>query len=342
MSVRTTNILGYLTLFAMLGAIWVMFGEDPRREQGGRGERTFIGLEERVNEVDTVVLKQGDNIATLKRNSKGWGMQERAGYKVAGDKVINFLRAIALSDRREPKTTNKDRYHRLGLGEKAMSITLLDDTGGVLLAFDMGNRSGRADGKSLTYVSQARDTRSWLVTELAEASADPAWWLDTGLVGIDQKRVNDVRLGSVWLTRKLDESNFAMQGLRDGEEAVAHWQLREPARVVTGLSFDDVKQLANPLSDPIGTTVLTTHDGLSLTLELYTMDEGVWAQMSAKFDAELQRTGAGGVLEGAPEDGLAEAVAINAKVSGWFFKLSQSDADVLTRKRSDFLKIKTE
>lgn len=342
MSVRTTNILGYLTLFAMLGAIWVMFGEDPTREQGARGARTFVGLEERVNEVATVVLKKEAETATLKRSENGWLLQERNNYSAEGGKVITFLRAIALSDRREPKTANKGRFDRLGLGEGALKIELLDETGGQLLAFDMGNRSGRASGKSLTYINQARDTRSWLVTELAEASAAPSWWLDTALVNIDEKRVSDMRVGKVWLTRKLDEPNFVMQGLRKGEEAAEYWQLRDPARVVTGLTFEDVRQLSNPLSAPVGTIVLTTHDGLTLTLALYKMDAGVWVQLDAAFDAEVQNTGAGGVLDGAPADGAAEAEAIRSKAKGWFFKLRQSDADVLTKQRTDFLKAKTE
>lgn len=342
MSERTTNILGYLTLFAILGAIWVMFGEDPTREQGARGERTFTGMEERINEVQVIELKQGNDVATIARSAEGWVLRERSDYKVEGDKIVALLRGIALSDRREPKTANKDRFARLELGEKATVITLKDDTGGELLSFDMGKRSSNASGRSLTYVSQERDTRSWLVTELAEASADPAWWLEAGLFDIDDKRVSDVKVGSVWLTRKLDESNFKMQGLRDGEEAVAYWQLREPTRVISSLSFDDVRQLSNPLSDPVQTSVLTTHDGLSVTVTLYELEGSSWVQVSAAFDEEMRGEGASGALQGAPEDGEAEAARIREAAKGWIFKLNASDADVLKRQRSDFIQAKTE
>ncbi|MEX0299756.1 MAG: DUF4340 domain-containing protein [Kordiimonas sp.] len=342
MSERTTNILGYLTLFAILGAIWVMFGEDPTREQGARGERTFSGLEERINEVQVIELRQNNSSATIRRTESGWVMVERDNYRVANDKVIALLRGIALSDRREPKTANKSRFPRLELGEKALRIRLKDDTDGTLLEFDMGKRTGSPNGRSLTYISQERDTRSWLVTELAEASAEPAWWLETDVLNIDEKRVSDVKVGNVWLTRKLDETNFIMQGLREGEEALAYWQLRDPARIIAGLSFDDVRRLSNPLTDPVQTVTLSTHDGLAITATLFDMDGHTWVQLSAAFDAEMRGEGTSGVLEAAPEDGEAEAASIRSSTDGWVFQLSSSDAEVLKRSRDEFLTPKTE
>ncbi len=342
MSERTTNILGYLTLFAILGAIWVMFGEDPTREQGARGERTFSGLEERINEVQAIELHQAGGTATIARADSGWVMRERSNYKVANDKVVALLRGIALSDRREPKTANKGRFDRLELGGKALSVALKDDTDGVLLQFDMGKRTGSPNGKSLTYVFQERDTRAWLVTELAEASADPSWWLDSNILEIDEKRVSDVKVGGVWLTRKLEETNFVMQGLREGETAAAYWQLREPARVISSFSFDDVRKLSNPLSDPVQTATLTTHDGLTITTEIFEMEGSVWAKFVAAFDIEMRGEGESGVLVAAPEDGEAEAAAIRDMTAGWVFKLNSSDAEVLRRARADFLETKTE
>lgn len=68
MSERLTNILGYLTLVAILAAIWVMFGEDPSREQGGRGEATFEGLSERINDAAGIAITQGKATTHLNRS----------------------------------------------------------------------------------------------------------------------------------------------------------------------------------------------------------------------------------------------------------------------------------
>jgi len=337
MSERLTNILGYLTLFAIMGAIWVMFGEDPTREQGARGEHTFAGLDERINEVAVIAIKEGSASTTIFRDGGNWRIKERGDYLVDANKVRQMLRGIALSTRREPKTANEARYERLDLGSKATTIELRDDTDGVLLNFDMGKRKDTADGRSLTYVFQDRDTRSWLVTDLAETKASPAWWLQRPLLNIAEERFSDVTIGGAWLTRKLADKNFSLQGKRPDEAEAGYWVLGDPARTVATLSFDDVRNLSNPLAEATSVVELTTYDGLSLKLSLYEMDGGVWAQVGAAFDATLQSEGAGGELPAAPADGAAEASEISGKVRGWIFKLSESDAETLLRKRADFI-----
>jgi len=337
MSEKLTNVLGYLTLFAILGAIWVLFGEDPSREQGARGERTFAGLEERINEVASVEIKQGMQTATIVRKNDKWQMNERGGYAVELEKVRSMLRGAAFSVRREPKTTNTSRLVRLGLGSDAMHISLFDDTGGLIMNFDMGDRRAGPDGRSLTYVMQERDTRAWLVTNLSETKADPGWWLERPLLSLNPKRFSDVIIGGAWLTRKLGDQNFRLQGKRGHETAAAAWQLAEPARLVSEMGFADVRALANPLSEAISVVELSTYDGLSIKLSLYDFDGGVWAQLNAEFDIALQNEGTGGVLPAAPEDGASEAQAIANAARGWFFKLSDADAATLQQKRADFL-----
>ncbi|MBL4789983.1 MAG: DUF4340 domain-containing protein [Kordiimonadaceae bacterium] len=344
MSEKVTNILGYLTLFAILAAIWVLFGEDPTRDQGGRGERTFEGLEERINEVHVIELRRGDTVTHIDRDAEAgvWRLRERAGYVVSANKPRALLRGIALSERREPKTSNAGRYKRLGLGDSGLQVTLFDDTEGELLTFQMGKRKGSANGNSLTYVVQERDTRSWLVTGLAEATELPNWWLEKTLLNIDMRRVSDLTVAGVWLTRKLGDTNFKLQGLRSGEKASPSWILRDPARVLTGLSFTDVRQLDNPLAEPVSKAELSTYDGLMLNLSLYRIDGGIWVKVSAAFDLELQSRGSAGVLPAAPEDGAAEAQEIMNAVRGWVFKLQGADLDILQRTRADFMEATNE
>jgi len=337
MSERLTNILGYLTLVAVLAAVWVMFGEDPTRDQGARGERTFVGLEERINEVHKVSIRGNGQTATIIKNGTDWQMNERDAYKVDPDKVRQMLRGIAFSNRREPKTADKTRFELLGLGREATEIELSDDTGGVLLSFQMGKRSATSDGRSLTYTYQSHDTRSWLVTALAETVADPGWWLKRPLLAIDERRVSDVIIGGAWLTRKLSDSNFRVQGARAGEKSVDYWLLSDPARVIAGMTFDDVRKLSNPLAEAQSKIELTTYDGLKLNVALYGLDGGLWAMITAEFDPALQGEGKGGELVGAPADGEAEVEQIMKAARGWIFKLNDSDAAVLQRVRADFL-----
>lgn len=337
MSERLTNILGYLTLFAILGAIWVLFGEDPTLEQGGRGEPTFVGMKDSINDVTGLILMGGGQQVSLTRSEDGWAIAERNGYAADADKVREFLRGVALSERREPKTANTDRFDRLGLGSAALKVRLEDGNGSEMLAFDMGKRSAIGSDRSLTYVWQASDTRSWLVTALQDGTANPADWLDTDLIDIAPARVKAVSLGGARLVRALGETAYRLDDIKEGEAAAPTWRLGEPARVITGLQFEDVRHLGNPLTDPLRSVELVTHDGLVLSLMLHEMDGATWAQLSARHDAALMSEGEAGTLPEAPADGVAEAEAMTNAARGWFFRLSAADAAVLTKDRGDFL-----
>ncbi|TNE67551.1 MAG: DUF4340 domain-containing protein [Alphaproteobacteria bacterium] len=343
MSERLTNILGYLTLIAILAAIWVLFGEDPTLDQGARGEHTFADAAEHINDTVEIRLVAGDAATALKRGDDGvWQVVDRAGFPADADKVRAFLRGIALSERRDPKTDDKDSFDKLGLGAAAVNVTLLGAREKVLAAFDQGIRKDGGSGRSLTYVYQVGDTRAWLVTGLMEADANPADWLAKKIVDIEESRFARLGLGAVVMNRELGHENYTIENLEDGEEPAADWVLREPSRALAYLSVLDVQKLANPLLDPTGTVKAVTHDGLVLSLVLYDMEGATWAQVAAEYFPTLREEGESGVLADAPEDGAAEAAAINARTAGWLFKLSDRTGELLTRKREEFLKAKPE
>ncbi len=337
MSQRLTNFLGYLTLFAILGAIWVLFGEDPSREQRGRGEPTFEGMKTGVNDASTLSFTKGNDSVTLVRGDDGWRIEERSGFLADTGKVRAFLRGVARSERREPKTSNPERFDRIGLGDDALKVSLRGAAGTSLLTFDMGDRSEVTADRSLTYIFQSGDTRSWLVTALTEAEARPIWWLPGTLLDLNAERFSRLEMGGAVLNRAIGETGFTLEDLTESDQPKASWQLSEPARLIARLGYDDVIQLGNPLSEPVATVRAVTHDGLALKLSLYAMEGGTWAQLSAAFDGAVQNDGADGELPTAPADGAAEAASISAKALGWFFKLADYDAQVLMRKRPDFI-----
>lgn len=337
MSERMTNILGYLTLAAILGAIWILFGEDPTRDQGARGERTFAGLAERVNETASLSLAKGDESLRLERSGDTWGVVQRNSYPANVEMIRAFLRGLALSKRREPKTANPVRFDRLGLGESATRVRLADDTGGSLLDVSMGTRKENTSGRSLTYIFQETDTRAWLVGGLENAPLDPAEWLDTGLLDINEARIRSVTVNGTVLERGAAETAFRVAGLADGETGAAAYKLAEPSRTLSGLSLIDVQKTGNPLVDPIASVEAVTHDGLIVSIAVFMMGEDNWAQIDARHDVAAASEGEAGILPEVPGDGPSEAASIAQKTKGWLFKLSSFDADILKQERSDFV-----
>lgn len=341
MSERMTNILGYLTLAAILAAIWILFGEDPTREQGARGERTFAGLAERVNETARVTVARGDEQVVLSREGDSWLVDSRSRYPADADKVRAMLRGFARSERREPKTSNPERFGALDLGNAATAVTLADETGGTLLSVKVGKRKEGGSGRSLTFVFQETDTRAWLVSGIEDVPVEATEWLSTGLLDIAQQRVKSITLNDVTLSRPLGEQDYSVFDLSEGETAVAGYKRSEPARTLAGLDLADVEQTANPLMEPSSNGLLETHDGLRVSFTLFEQNDAMWIQLEADYDAARAASGEAGELPQAPADGEAEAEALNARLRGWLFKLSSFDADILTQNRSDFVESDT-
>ena len=350
MSERLTTILGYATLVAILAAVWVLFGEDPSLRQGARGERLFDGLQTRVNTAARLTLSQSDRHVTLVRDGTHWTVAERDGYEADPVRVRDLLRGLALSERREPMTANRDRFDALGLDNaSAIALTLADDADASLADLSVGTRKEGGAGRSLTYVYRDGDSRAWLVSSLPEISADPVNWLDTTLLSLDADRIASVRLGNVTLDRDADAGEYNLTDLGDDETQAPAWKRRDPARVLARLTLTDARRLANPITDPVRTVIVTVDvpkssqqaetaqaggsaEGgdiagaedasgagtLALTLKLFDMEEGNWVQLAA--------AGAS-----------AEAGLISARTDGWLYKLSEGDAAVLMRARADFL-----
>ena len=337
MSERMTNILGYLTLAAILTAVWILFGEDPTRDQGARGGRTFAGLDERINETAKISLAGPDGSLTLSLGDAGWGVDARAGYLADQEQVRQFLRGFALSERREPKTSNPDRFAALDLGGVATQVILADDTGGPLLDVQVGKRKEGGSGRSLTYIYQETDTRAWLVSGIEAMPVDAAAWLDVDLLNLTDNRIQSVTLNDVTLSRALGTLDFSVENLADGETQVAGYKLAEPARTLARLKLEDVEQTANPLMDPVATGSFLTHDGLLVNFTLFGRDEDNWLQLSASYDIDRASDGDAGELADAPENGAMEAEKIDARVRGWLYKISGFDAGILTQTRSDFV-----
>jgi len=337
MSQRLTNILGYLTLFAVLAAIWVLFGEDPTLNQGARGEATFENLDASINEASEIRLTQEDLTTTLKRVEGYWVVSERNDFVAQGDKVRAFLRGLARSERREPKTASNDRFDLIGLGDKALNVSVLDGGGNAIAELKMGSRNeNRVSGRSLTYIYKEGDTRSWLVSELAAASADPAWWLDNTFALIDESRVRSFKINDLTFTRAGGDATYEIIDT-DGSIILPRTTPNTAIGVIGTLAFTDVERLANPISEPVSSGEIKTDDGLTLTFNIFESGGANWMQINASYNDRDRNNGPAGILDGAPENGEAEAQSIRDHVNGWLFRLEDSAASLLKRPSADYL-----
>ena len=330
MSERLTKILGYVTLFAILAAIWVLFGEDPARQQGGRGEKLFPGLAAQINTVTGLSLSGPGGQVSLNKDSDGWRVKERGGYRADTDKINAFLRGLAVGVRRDPKTDRPKSLPKIGLGDKATFVTLTGADGAELASLSLGTRRQAASGKSLTYVYRESDTRSWLVSHIAAFESTPAWWLDRSVLTLDSDQTVALDLGPVAFVRAEAGAPMTLDDTKDGEEPGQAWKIQKAVSAVTRLAATDVRKTANPLSDPLRVITVQQADGLRVRLTLFSLEGENWAMITASNNAD------GG---GAPDkpDAVFEAEKINQQAAGWLYRLPSTDAQTLLAPRAYFM-----
>ncbi len=319
MAEKWTNILGFLTLLAVLALTWVFFGEDPSAPTVGRGEAFFPSLASEINGAEKITIEDADRQLTLTNKDGQWHIGEKDGYKADPARIGTLLRGLVNSKRRDPKTADKSKFAKLGLGDKQVTLRIMGMGKKILVDVQLGKRAAIGSDRSLSYAYKPSDARAWLVTSLPEVSPNFLSWVDSRISPIAAQRIRSLALaeGKV-MSRASPTAPWVMEGSDQTPR-----ELSTQVTDFSNLSFSDVKALSNPLKGPAATIEMQTFDGLSVIMAEYAMDDGHWVQLQARYDEnDIFQEGNAVVLPGAPADGAAEAARLNTRWSGWFFKLA--------------------
>lgn len=288
MSMRMTDFLGYLTLFAILGAIWVLFGEDPGKHQGGRGELYFPAAAEQARTTTRVTLQGPKGRMQIKKTETDWvitGDSKREGYPVSLSKLQKMMQALTTVKRVEPKTLDKDRFTHLDLlPEQAITVTLSAEEES-LLSFRRG-KIGRRPGAGLAYAYQDSDSRAWLVSGMPSLSTAVKDWIDLPLYTVSRADIQSVILSDgTQLIQK--DGTLTISDLKAGEQTVDAYLLGETVNQLAMPKPLDIMNLSNPLSQPLATVTLTKTDGTQLSATLFEVNGGQWVQFSGAKSGTL-------------------------------------------------------
>jgi len=350
MSQRQTTILGVLTLAAVLVAVWLLFGERTGHEGAElRGRALFPELGERINAVATITVEGPKNTATLERSSGDWTIAEKGGYPAASGKLRDLLSALLESEIRQRKTSNPDLYERIGLGESAVTLRLLDGEGEAVARLAAGQRQ-RGDDGFTTFVRKGDQDRALLVDALPEIRPEASQWLPDNLLELSRSRVKAVTVEhrdapAVRVEREAPDGEFALADKREDEQYSGYQPAGRLATAYTTLPIADVRPEGEvDLGEPQATARLAAFDGLTLEMEIFdTGDEtgAVWLGLEAAYEKPSGKEGPKEMPD-APEDGQGEADRLNERAAGWLFRIESGKAGALTRKREELVEPKQE
>ncbi len=350
--------LALLTLVVIVVAWKVSQDKAPQTEVSR--SQLYPGLLDRLNDVERVRLRSGDDASVLVRAGEGWLMANKDDFPADGAAVRRTVLQVASLRVVEPKTANPERYARLGVqdadaeGADSTLVELLGAGDAALARLLVGHASDNTSAPR-HYVRRAGEAQSWLVEGELEVPADPVPWLDAGIVDVDTAQVAEVRIeqdGStpvVIRKREADDNFFALMNVPEGFEPKSKATVSSGGALLLDLRFNDVASAdAVAGATPLRTVTVRTFDGLVATLRDYTLAErtvtafefattepgttaGDTASAGAGETTEAageDTAGAGGeAAEDAAEDAAdSETVAqraarLNARTRGWVYVL---------------------
>jgi hypothetical protein len=139
------------------------------------------------------------------------------------------------------------------------------------------------------------------------------------------------------------ENNFTVEPIPEGRELQYASIANVTGNVLQGLTLEEVRRQDTDEADAeaLAVSEFRTFDGLVITATATAVGDGEpWVGFSAGVDTDAEPTadaeaaddGSGG------GDPAAEAEAINARLSGWRFRIPPYKYDQLTRRIEDLLR----
>ena len=304
---------------AALG-IWHQSGFSARRDHP---ELFFPDLVSHLRQIAHIHIRSKDGVVDVVfKPEKTWVVANKDDYPASHEQVRAIVIALATLTKLEPKTARADWLPYVDLvspaqGGNGKEITILDDKGGVLASIITGKTVdiGDPEGAMGLFVRRPGEAQSWLARSVIEPKADLSDWLEKDVMTIDRARISEADVdpmsGPSYVVRrdKPSDADFKLNEIPKGRELAYDAAPDAVAAAVVDFSFDDVKPARTfDFSDAAHTArvVTKTFDGLTVTVNVIRQGQDFWATVSA---------------DGTGPDARNEARVINARVTGWAYKL---------------------
>ncbi|MEM9803001.1 MAG: DUF4340 domain-containing protein [Planctomycetota bacterium] len=310
MNEKTVKTLGIATAVAIVGTILFNSLRDRSTAASASDERLLPELEDRVNDVRSVVVESSSGTMTFVSEGDGWTMAEKGGFPVRSEKVRELVLAFRDARKFEEKTSDPAKFDRLGLIEpdaedsRSTRLTLKDGSGATISEVLVGNRRpGKAFGAQLPeglspddqyYVRPGNEGPSWLALGDLGVDAPLSAWVDQQFLNVARDRIKAVRIAHpdgdaiAAVREEMDANEMLVLDVPEGMQPKTPNGTGQLLNALTGLRFDDVKKAADLdwSSNPITTAEYFTEHGLRVvveTMELPSADDPeqmiVWARV---------------------------------------------------------------
>ncbi|MFP4208428.1 MAG: DUF4340 domain-containing protein [Wenzhouxiangella sp.] len=342
MSPRSVVMLGVITLVAIVSAL--LYSGARRDAAAPEPERLVPQLRAVINEIDAIEITAAGEVlvARLRRDDTRWRVENRAGYEADFRRIHDLLRGLADANRAEPRTALEEWYPRLGLSDLDSEVAR-----GVQVAFPgrdlpaviLGDQDEATGGRYARLEGQAQ---SWLTDQPLEVPASTVGWLERSVMDIPARELAEVTIvhpdGDRVRLRPADEEGeqWVVLDVPDGREAAPDWQIRPVANGLASVNLEDVRRHESVPEDAVR-ALYVTRDGLNFVVDLFVDDGRPWARFSVSAEPQAVVADDEAAEEEQGDGLLADAVAVDARLSPWQFALPEAKFETMTRRLEDLL-----
>lgn len=335
MTPRSFAALAVIAAVSSVAAVAVYTSSVEWSRATRSGAPLFADLPNKVRDVATIEVEQGDKKITLRRSGEAWLISERESFPATSEKVKGLLASLAAAELVEPKTRKEDRYPLLGVEDpkskdaKSHLVRLRDGQGTEIVALIVGEKRLDASGleRSGTYVRKPGEMQAWLARGNIDAGLGLRDWVDTQLLDArreDVKSVEVIMPGEEPLKIKRDPERpgHTLEEIPEGMKLKYVNIVDEVVRAASSLDFSDVRKARAPASDVAASTVaIDLEGGLKVTAKIWEDGGATWLSLQASGEGEASK--------------LAEALM--ARAEGWEFRIVDGRAKEILKRRDDLL-----
>ena len=327
---------------AVVGTLIVLaafFGQQRQPASGtAAGEPWLEGLKPALGEIRRIDLASPKARSSLRLQGGAWGLSERESYPVDMERLGDLLKELSAARVIEQKTAKPEFFGRLGLEDidtpesAAVLVEIWRDDTAPAWRVLVGNA---AEGRKGRYVRLAGEAQTWLVDRSPQAFADPADWIDRRLIGLDFARVAGVTRsladGSGFEASRPDAAtpSLALASLPAGKRPRYDSVFDAAARAVITAEAEDVRKATDEAfaGASLASNRIRFLEGLTLDIDAVKAADGNWIRVRASGEPAVRGDSSPGdakdaAASPAAPDPVAESAAINARLSGWSFKVS--------------------
>lgn len=316
-----TNRMRNTLILVVGGVVALLIGWQFGTPSQGGGQKAvapgtlvFPGLAAKLQAAQRITIQTKGNTLVIARKDGAWGLADRGGYPVQQDRLRELLTGLTELRVTEARTSDPEQYARLGVDDPAKPVTtanllrVFGPNDALIAELIVGHRRVRTAGNvpESIYIRRPGEAQSWLAEGRLPVDADAQLWFEREITNIPKDRVASVvsARGDTILEFGRDGDALALKTPAEHPK-LDDYRVEEVFRSLESLTLTDVKPASEQPGEKLGSAVVTTTDGLVVTVAVFKIETDIWAQFTVTGEGEAKQA----------------AEALQGRIGGWAYQL---------------------